>query len=75
VNSYSFSSLIIQILRAGYINFGDLANSDLNNVIGIPQGSLLSPLFCNILLNEFDKFILKVCNEIFVERVKFNSVE
>jgi hypothetical protein len=67
--------LINQLLKIGYINFADLANSELKNLEGTPQGSLLSPLFCNILLNDLDLFIIDLCNDTFVERVKANSAD
>jgi retron-type reverse transcriptase len=65
--------LINQLLTVGYINFANLANSELKNLEGSPQGSLLSPLFCNILLDELDIFILALCNSIIVQRVRVAS--
>jgi hypothetical protein len=52
-----------------------MANSELKNLEGSSQGSLLSPLFCNILLDDLDIFILDLCKSIFVERVKTNSAD
>ena len=75
VHCYKLSLLINQLLTVGYINFADIANSELKNLEGSPQGSLLSPLFCNILLNDLDIFILDLCKSIFVERVKANSAD
>ena len=75
VDCYKLSLLINQLLTVGYINFANLANSELKNLEGTPQGSLLSPLFCNILLNDLDIFILDLCKTTFVERVKANSDE
>jgi hypothetical protein len=75
IHCYKFLALINQLLKVGYINFADLANSELKNLEGIPQGSLLSPLFCNILLNDLDLFVIKLCNDIFVERIKANSAD
>lgn len=75
VQCYKLSLLINQLLTVGYINFANLANSELTNLEGSPQGSLLSPLFCNILLNDLDTFILNLCKTTFVERVKANSDE
>lgn len=75
VHCYQFLALINQLLKVGYINFADLANSELKNLEGTPQGSLLSPLFCNILLNDFDLFVIKLCNDTFVDRVKSNSAD
>jgi len=75
VQCYKLSLLINKLLTIGYINFANLANSELKNLEGTPQGSLLSPIFCNILLNDLDIFILNLCKTIFVERVKANSDE
>ena len=75
VQCYKLSLLINQLLTVGYINFADIANSELKNLEGSSQGSLLSPLFCNILLDDLDIFILDLCKSSFVERVKANSAD
>ena len=75
VQCYKLSLLINKLLTVGYINFANIANSKLENLEGSPQGSLLSPLFCNILLNDLDIFILDLCKSTFVERVKANSAD
>jgi Reverse transcriptase (RNA-dependent DNA polymerase) len=40
VHCYKLSLLINQLLTVGYINFADIANSELKNLEGSPQGSL-----------------------------------
>lgn len=49
-------ALIKKALKAGYIENGRLHKS----TIGTPQGSVLSPLLCNILMHKFDKFMWNV---------------
>jgi len=34
------------------------------NKVGTPQGSILSPLFCNILLHEFDVEVRNIIDKI-----------
>jgi retron-type reverse transcriptase len=67
--------LLLKQLRTGYICFDGLHDSSLLNKKGSPQGSLLSPLFCNILLHELDKHILKISKDFNNTRVKINSAE
>lgn len=47
--------LIKSFLQAGYVN--NLGTLTYNYLEGVLQGSILSPLLCNIYLNELDKFI------------------
>jgi retron-type reverse transcriptase len=59
INDFYLSRLILKQLRAGYIHISNFADSKLQNKIGTPQGSILSPLFANIMLNELDNFIVE----------------
>lgn len=46
-----------RFLKKGYVHFGNLCDSQLELKIGTPQGSIISPLICNILLHELDNFV------------------
>lgn len=54
VRDKSLIMLLNQYLKAGYIHFENLSSSQLTKSEGSPQGCILSPLFCNILLHNFD---------------------
>ena len=47
--------LIHKMLKVGYINLHNLSDSKIEMVEGTPQGSILSPLFANILFDRFDR--------------------
>jgi retron-type reverse transcriptase len=49
--------LLESALKAGYLE--SIGESIIRNVKGIPQGSILSPLLCNIYLHEMDTYIQK----------------
>lgn len=49
--------LIHKILKVGYVNPHDIADSDLSKKEGTPQGGLLSPFFANILFDRFDRWV------------------
>jgi retron-type reverse transcriptase len=50
--------LIGKLIRTGYIDIHNLNDrAAYNNKIGMPQGSILSPLLSNFYLNKLDQFM------------------
>jgi group II intron reverse transcriptase/maturase len=56
IQDESFLNLIRKALNAGYYEF-KVHKSDL---IGVPQGNIISPILSNIYLHEFDEFMEKL---------------
>jgi retron-type reverse transcriptase len=53
-------SLLKSGLKAGHVELGKLHEA---TTIGTPQGSILSPLLCNIYLHELDKYMEKLADK------------
>lgn len=54
IKDEKFIQLIIKALKAGYLNMYKIPQ---DSIVGTPQGSIVSPILCNIFMNEFDSFI------------------
>lgn len=63
VDDYWTSNLLNRFLKKGYIHFGGLCDSQLELRLGTPQGSIISPLICNILLHKLDSFMEEYINK------------
>ena len=75
VEDYWFSILISKLLKTGSIHFDGFTNSKLINKLCSLQGSILSPLFCNILLHNFDVEVRRFIDFTNIKRNKVVSPE
>lgn len=53
IKDRKFTKLIWKSLKAGYFEF----RTHKNNIIGTPQGSIVSPILANIFLHQLDIFM------------------
>jgi retron-type reverse transcriptase len=77
VDDYWTCNLVNRLLKKGYVHFGNLCDSQLVLKIGTPQGSIISPLICNIFLHELDCFVERYTSKYsnFADRIKNISAE
>ena len=56
ISDRRFTKLIWKALNVGYFEFRTYKN----NIVGTPQGSIVSPILVNIFLHQLDEFILSL---------------
>lgn len=61
INDQNIIDLYWKLVNAGYVNRGE--KQIIHNITGVSQGGILTPLFTNIYLHEFDIFMNNIKNE------------
>lgn len=57
IKDRKISHNINKMIKVGYINWENISESKLESNVGTPQGSIISPLLCNIYLHSFDEYL------------------
>ena len=66
----SIVQIINKMLKCGYVNLQNASDTNLEQLEGTPQGSIISPLLANIALDNFDKHIENIILPKYTSRQK-----